>query len=701
MGKLIQSFNFGRNSLKKTLPESIDAARKALARVEAGVNLGALKDADNGEYNVIQELISYVGMFAPDGKGSCRPTELAKAYQRLAQQEGEDAWRWLITRALWRYVVPNGTRHGVNTAAKALGISFSFFRTMIGLLIHLSVQPGPGRFLYYEEVCRLLDDDAAWALDADGLYAELQKLRAAGGGNALSTRKFLEDLEPAFGIGRDNFNTLFNKAFRQTGLFEYAPSGGSAVGIAMSPRLDDVLQRRIRFVLDHAVSWDLSDWHTYLELKQEDLPPQLTSAVTEIIEDDLPEEPINEIVPRATADFGLASFRMDEELVRRFCASLLSKRFVILTGLSGSGKTKLAQAFARWLTPYAPASKEDADGLGSRYYAVVPVGADWTSKESSLGYPDALTEGKYVRATRILDLILRAESDTAHPYFVILDEMNLSHVERYFAELLSAIESDEALVLHHAAPGKSRILDGVPASIGLPPNLFIVGTVNVDESTYMFSPKVLDRANTIEFRVGQNEMAEFLSHPAAINLGRLDGAGRQFGRAFVTEARRSNTPPPEASRMAAEVQLVFAVMAKYGVEFGFRTVKETGRFLYFHKRLHGDGVWDFRRAWDEQVCQRLLPKLNGSRRRLEPILCALSILCYRPHNWDATTGKLVNSKELLEEALKAGSLDHEELHPLQNEEGFAGKPEYSLSFDKTRRMLGRLTAEGFASFAEA
>src|SRR5690606_11509449 len=77
-------------------------------------------------------------------------------------------------------------------------------------------------------------------------------------------------------------------------------------------------------------------------------------------------------------------------------------------------------------------------------------------------------------------------------YLLILDEMNLSHVERYFADFLSAIESGEAVPLHNSECE-------FPESIKIPGNLLVVGTVNVDETTYMFSPKVLDRANTIEF----------------------------------------------------------------------------------------------------------------------------------------------------------------------------------------------------------
>ncbi|MBK8648590.1 MAG: hypothetical protein IPN16_19005 [Gemmatimonadetes bacterium] len=77
-------------------------------------------------------------------------------------------------------------------------------------------------------------------------------------------------------------------------------------------------------------------------------------------------------------------------------------------------------------------------------YSVVPVGADWTGSENVVGYPDGLDPTRYV-STAALDLILSAKENERAPHFLVLDEMNLSHVERYFADVLSAIESDEPL----------------------------------------------------------------------------------------------------------------------------------------------------------------------------------------------------------------------------------------------------------------
>uniref|UniRef100_E6QQC3 AAA ATPase n=1 Tax=mine drainage metagenome TaxID=410659 RepID=E6QQC3_9ZZZZ len=332
----------------------------------------------------------------------------------------------------------------------------------------------------------------------------------------------------------------------------------------------------------------------------------------------------------------------------RFASSLLAKRFLILTGLSGSGKTKLAHAFAAWITE----SKDQ--------YRLIAVGADWTTNENVVGYQDALQPGTYRKPSNgALDVILRAENDSARPYFLILDEMNLSHVERYFADILSAVESGEEIALHSAAENLKASDDDslpVPAKLRLPDNLFIVGTVNVDETTYMFSPKVLDRANVIEFRVTADDIAAFLDAPSKVDMEGLAGKGAAFGPAFVVESGAvAQLEGTIAAGLKDRLTEVFAALAPIGAEFGFRTAYEITRFTYFHTKLSG-GAWQFNDALDAQVLQKLLPKLHGSERRLGPVLKVLETFC--------------------------------EMH------------QCVASLEKIRRMQDRLK-DGFTSFAEA
>ena len=358
--------------------------------------------------------------------------------------------------------------------------------------------------------------------------------------------------------------------------------------------------------------------------------------------------------------FSEAGLLLDPVAIRRFSVSLLSKKFCILTGLAGSGKTKIAEAFAMWLCA-SPAQ-----------YRIVAVGADWTSNENLLGYADALQTGVYRPPVNgALELMLRAHADTTNPYFLILDEMNLSHVERYFADFLSAMESSNApLSLHGVATGLQAGGVGgagavtVPSSVALPNNLFIIGTVNVDETTYMFSPKVLDRANVIEFRATAAQMGAFLDDPAGIDLDGLASQGAGFATAFVARAQADadisalvdTQGTAVAPQLKADLLQVFDALVGVGAEFGFRTAKEIARFMVIHKELSGLD-WQYKDALDAQVVQKLMPKLHGSARKLDAVLKALDTF--------ATQHALV------------------------------------LTGEKVKRMQERLVRDGFTSFAEA
>lgn len=516
---------------------------------------------------------------------------------------------------------------------------------------------------------------------------------------------------------------------------------------------------------------------------------------------------MNQSINNCYNSFIAANLRTNQEFIRRFVAALLAKRFVILTGLAGSGKTKLAQAFARWITPVAAAASDPftpgtkipsdritylvarADHLAvefwndpdeskaikvvlpralirewvdyisanklsddiparqiregvaaktkysnqlnsfetifkaaafaalaapqtsraCRCYEVVSVGADWTSSEHVLGYADGLDKNRYIR-TKALDLILRAVVEPDVPHFLILDEMNLSHVERYFADLLSAIESGEPVHLHSDkdANGATAVRDGVPGEVHLPPNLFIIGTVNVDETTYMFSPKVLDRANVLEFRVSSSDLKDFLENPAAVDFAKLDAAGAEYGKRLTALAQQTaRLPGAERTMFEAELSLFFDALQAANAEFGFRVAKEAAAFLYFHKLLSGED-WEFKAAMDAQILQKLLPKLHGSRNVLEPVLCTLATLCFAKRSWEFDDGdkEFAYLKKLQAEATKAARMEDESLDPLGlTPDGTPIYPPaeayYRLSFEKIIRMLERLRVNGFTSFAEA
>jgi len=359
-------------------------------------------------------------------------------------------------------------------------------------------------------------------------------------------------------------------------------------------------------------------------------------------------------------DLRLAGLSFSSLHIKRFIASLCTKPFVICSGLSGSGKTKLAQAFVKWICQ------------DENQYQIIPVGADWTNREPLLGYPNALKPEEYVKPDRpVLDLILQANQQPTLPYFLILDEMNLSHVERYFADFLSVMESKDDISLH----AEDKVQNGVPSKINVPSNLFIIGTVNIDETTNMFSPKVLDRANTIEFRVTQEEMKNFLKSIKKIELKVLEGKGASMAENFLEMAQKEFVLVENTSLNDTLVQF-FGELKKTGSEFGYRSATEILRLINQLSVL--DPKLTTNQKIDIAIIQKLLPKLHGSRRKLCPVLETLGSFCIK--------GEMKVIKDVFE----------------KDEVDYNGEDVlYPLSLEKIARMYRGAIDNGFASFAEA
>lgn len=423
------------------------------------------------------------------------------------------------------------------------------------------------------------------------------------------------------------------------------------------------------------------------------------------------------------------------EFILRFCSSIIAKPFVILTGLSGSGKTKLAQAFVYWLCEHhSERVIEGADsGTGTKkvsdQYLIVPVGSDWTNREPLLGYPDALNPEKYILPdSGVLQLILRALKDKDRPYFLILDEMNLSHVERYFADFLSTMESEESIPLHSVKDGlkPAGMKDGekIPDSIRFPDNLFVIGTVNIDETTHMFSPKVLDRANTIEFRISPDEMAAFLEKDQSkIDLESLKGEGSEYAASFL-EMYRNREPLKLDGDTQKALNEFFVELGKTGAEFGYRTANEIRillRQLQALESAENEEATENERPvaaqgelLDEEairtsddsetyessqnmnyshldiaIMQKLLPKLHGSRNKLVRVLETLGKLCLADEVRN-------NEKELnvYVDKLFSNDVSRPDIKSLEN-------VRFPLSLEKIVRMHRNAIENGFTSFAEA
>lgn len=264
--------------------------------------------------------------------------------------------------------------------------------------------------------------------------------------------------------------------------------------------------------------------------------------------------------------------------------------------------------------------------FNNKNYKIVPVGANWTDNTNIVGYNNVITD--VYQSTPAYNLIDFAKKDNDNPYFLILDEMNLSHVERYFSDFLSAIESGEGIPLY-----------GTNETLKIPDNLFTIGTVNVDETTYMFSPKVLDRANTIEFDIFpvREYMAsnfeindfegniEYLQSPLNnSNVSDMDiyELKKQFEDVFCEDI-------PLWEILSAELEKFQETLKGSGFDFGFRVINEILRFMvvaWIYENSPKE--WDnWERYLDAQIKQKILPKLHGSEKAIGKVLIDLFNLC--------------------------------------------------------------------------
>lgn len=359
-------------------------------------------------------------------------------------------------------------------------------------------------------------------------------------------------------------------------------------------------------------------------------------------------------------------FSFEPELIARYIASFLTKPFVILAGVSGTGKSKLAELVAEFYgrkpadsavlssSASGPIVAEGPDFIFENRpsiidptrFALVAVRPDWLDNQSVFGFVNPITQA--YESTQALDLILRAQdaltssaiAEESPRYFMLLDEMNLAKVEHYFSDWLACSESrryqqndsisQQSVALHRSAGDLHALFTDsegnehslvVPKSLELPTNLVVTGTVNVDETTYGISPKVLDRAMVLEFD--------------AIDLDRMRGVvevGEGEFR-FPTALPGFKLPGvddyediPEETHQ--HLKNINSILEGARLHFGYRSAAEMALFMSIYNDFlpelvapNEDREW--MRALDIALLQKVLPRLQGNRAKLEGVLVDL------------------------------------------------------------------------------
>ena len=271
--------------------------------------------------------------------------------------------------------------------------------------------------------------------------------------------------------------------------------------------------------------------------------------------------------------------------VRRLHAGLNfleRKHFVILSGLSGTGKTLLPLMYARAIHGLSDMGAPDP------FLSVCPVRPEWTDPTGLTGYYDVLSN-RYI-VPPFLEAVMLATAHADSPVFVVLDEMNLARVEYYFSDVLSCIETGEKLQLHsNSVPLEGSTGVSIPAELALPPNLYLTGTINIDETTSTVSDKVLDRA-------------------VVIDMSDVDIVGYLTGLES-RDPKLKNACAVTRDRLAT----VQEQMVRHGLGFGYRVAEEVVRYQAFAQDHVAGASTDA--TLDDLMVQKVLVKLRGAEKQ--------------------------------------------------------------------------------------
>jgi hypothetical protein len=286
------------------------------------------------------------------------------------------------------------------------------------------------------------------------------------------------------------------------------------------------------------------------------------------------------------------------EDIRCFVAGMAASRLIILQGLSGTGKTTLPSVFSKVI------------GADSENMCIIPIQAGWRDRSDLIGHYNSFDKKYY--ETKFLKALYRAQTPRffQKPYLIVLDEMNLSYAEQYFADFISLMEQNidedkkELELITHAPKAVQDVLpeqliskEGI--SIRLPKNVWFIGTANHDETTMDFAEKTYDRAHVMEL---PNTAVPFKSKSTTL-LNEVSYIGIQ--NAFE-KAQKDYATEAELALNKLERHFRKRINDKFRINWGNRLVKQTKAFLPVLLACGGSEA----EAMDHIFCTKIIRKLK-------------------------------------------------------------------------------------------
>jgi hypothetical protein len=409
-----------------------------------------------------------------------------------------------------------------------------------------------------------------------------------------------------------------------------------------------VKKARIAFLADELIELKTPVGYDQFEFYRDYQPPtqnnmqpyaEIKAEVEAVI---VEESAINEKEIRSI-DATLNTLYFDDEM-RQLLMAVKTKPFVLLAGISGTGKSRLARTLA-----YKTCALKELQQETPGNFLLAQVKPNWHDSTELLGYESRITGTPEYIVTAFTQFLVKAWRYPELPFVLCLDEMNLAPVEQYFAEYLSAIESREyksgrlltdpiipALIFsNYGKPSFWKKL-GIESDkhlqdyfqkhgLGIPHNLVVIGTVNMDESTHSFSRKVLDRAMTIE--MNQVELASHLEsknndweYPIHFYSAELINGVHTFGGQVYQQY-------DEAKKVLGKLEEINKLLHKTPFKIAYRVRDEALIYCYHNSRLvKGDNNW-IAQVLDEIICMKVLSRIEGdeskTRKPLEGLLVSL------------------------------------------------------------------------------
>lgn len=365
-------------------------------------------------------------------------------------------------------------------------------------------------------------------------------------------------------------------------------------------------------------------------------------------------------------------FHYPQGLIENLYLSLKSKPFVILAGVSGTGKTKLVKLFAEAL---------GATG-DNHQFTLIPVRPDWSDPSDLLGYKDL--SGAF-RPGRLAEVLVEASqpANQHKPYFICLDEMNLARVEYYFSDVLSVIETQEwkqdRIVTSKLINRESLLPEdqSVYGDLSIPDNVYLIGTVNMDETTHPFSKKVLDRANTIEFNYIDLQQYPSLALQEEETLLPVHNSFLRSEYLQLVDVYADYTDLVHTT--TEKLVKINHILEEIHSHVGFRIRDSICFYMVYNQRYE---LLTPDEAFDLQLLQKILPRVQGSSLSVKRVLLKLLE--------EALGRKLSSFSDLMEDA---SNIDQE-----WNDDQEEKKAKHPLSARKIAFMLRRLEEDGFTSY---